>query len=85
MARFTALNGGPEFTFDEAISFEIDCDDQAEVDHYWESPSAKAGSTARAAGSRTSTALSWQVVPRQLYDLVFGPDARRGKRPRCRR
>ena len=48
--QFIALNGGPEFTFDEAISFQVDCADQEEVDHYWDDALARAARRARAAG-----------------------------------
>lgn len=53
--KFVGLNGGPEFTFNEAVSFQIRCADQDEVDHYW-SALGEDGEEARAAGSRTSTA-----------------------------
>jgi predicted 3-demethylubiquinone-9 3-methyltransferase (glyoxalase superfamily) len=71
---FTALNGGPEFTFDEAISFEIDCDDQAEADHYWQALG-EGGEYGQCGWLKDKYGVSWQVVPRQLYDFVFGPDA----------
>ncbi len=53
--QFLALNGGPEFTFNEAISFQVSCDSQEEVDHFWAKLS-DGGEEARAAGSRTATA-----------------------------
>ena len=53
---FVGLNGGPDFKFNEAISFVIDCEDQAEVDRYWDASSRAVASTARAAGSRTASA-----------------------------
>jgi len=73
---FVALNGGPEFHFTEAISLQIDCDDQAEVDHYWEALG-EGGEHGPCGWLKDRYGLSWQVVPRQLVDLVFGPDARR--------
>ena len=73
---FTALNGGPEFTFDEAVSFEIGCDDQAEADHYWEVLGA-GGEYSQCGWLKDRYGVSWQIVPRQAYDFIFGPDARR--------
>jgi len=73
--RFMALNGGPEFTFDEAISFVIDCQDQAEVDHYWDSLTADGGSPGPCGWLKDRFGVSWQVVPQRLYQLLEGPDA----------
>jgi predicted 3-demethylubiquinone-9 3-methyltransferase (glyoxalase superfamily) len=73
---FTALNGGPEFTFDEAVSFEIACDDQAEADHYWQALG-DGGEYSACGWLKDRYGVSWQIVPRQAYELIFGPDARR--------
>jgi predicted 3-demethylubiquinone-9 3-methyltransferase (glyoxalase superfamily) len=73
---FTALNGGPEFTFSEAVSFQIDCDDQAEVDHYWEALG-DGGEPGPCGWLKDRYGVSWQVVPRQLMEFVFGPDPKR--------
>jgi len=73
---FVALNGGPEFHFTEAISLQIDCDDQAEVDHYWEALG-EGGEHGPCGWLKDKYGLSWQVVPRQLFDFVFGPDTQR--------
>jgi len=73
---FTAINGGPEFTFDEAISFEIECDDQAEVDHYWQALG-DGGEHGPCGWLKDRYGVSWQVVPRQMYNLVFGDDAKK--------
>lgn len=70
---FVALNGGPEFRFTEAISLQIDCDDQAEVDHYWETLGA-GGEHGPCGWLKDKFGLSWQVVPRQLLELIGGPD-----------
>jgi predicted 3-demethylubiquinone-9 3-methyltransferase (glyoxalase superfamily) len=73
--RFTALNGGPIFTFNEAVSFEIVCDTQDEVDHYWEKLGAGGDPTAQQCGwLKDRYGLSWQVVPRRLHELVASPD-----------
>jgi predicted 3-demethylubiquinone-9 3-methyltransferase (glyoxalase superfamily) len=71
--EFTALNGGPEFTFSEAISFEIDCADQAEVDRYWEAL-AKSGEEGPCGWLKDRYGVSWQVVPRRLPELLNAPD-----------
>jgi predicted 3-demethylubiquinone-9 3-methyltransferase (glyoxalase superfamily) len=76
---FTALNGGPQFTFDEAISFQIDCADQEEADHYWYSLS-KGGQESQCGWLKDRFGLSWQVVPRRLVELLDDPDPQRATR-----
>ena len=71
---FTALNGGPQFTFTEAVSFEIDCTDQAEVDRYWEALIEGGGTHGPCGWLKDRFGVSWQVVPRQLGDYLEGPD-----------
>jgi predicted 3-demethylubiquinone-9 3-methyltransferase (glyoxalase superfamily) len=71
---FTALNGGPVFKFNEAVSFQIDCADQAEVDHYWDGLVAGGGQHDHCGWLKDRFGLSWQVVPRALFDLIRGPD-----------
>ena len=72
--EFTALNGGPQFTFSEAVSFEVDCADQAEVDRYWEAL-AKDGEEDPCGWLKDKFGVSWQVIPRRLVELLGGPDA----------
>jgi predicted 3-demethylubiquinone-9 3-methyltransferase (glyoxalase superfamily) len=72
--RFVGLNGGPEFTFSEAISFVIDCESQAEVDRYWGALTADGGSPGPCGWLKDRFGVSWQVVPTRLYELVGGPD-----------
>jgi len=72
--RFTGINGGPQFRFTEAVSFEIDCADQAEVDRYWDALVEGDGEHGQCGWLKDRFGLSWQVVPRQLGDYVGGPD-----------
>jgi len=72
--RFIGLNGGPDFQFSEAISFSIECDDQAEVDRYWEALVEGGGSTGQCGWLKDRFGVSWQVVPRQLPELLNGWD-----------
>ncbi|RGE21433.1 VOC family protein [Leucobacter sp. wl10] len=75
--RFLALNGGPEFRFTEAVSFVIDCADQAEVDRYWDELTSDGGEEGRCGWLTDRFGLSWQVVPRALVELLTDPDPRR--------
>jgi predicted 3-demethylubiquinone-9 3-methyltransferase (glyoxalase superfamily) len=69
--RFTALNGGPAFTFNEAVSFEIHCDTQEEIDYYWDKLTAGGDPKAQVCGwLKDRFGLSWQVVPAKLGDMV---------------
>jgi predicted 3-demethylubiquinone-9 3-methyltransferase (glyoxalase superfamily) len=77
--RFLALNGGPEFTFSEAISFEIECDDQAEVDRYW-AALGDGGEDGPCGWLKDRFGVSWQVVPRRLNELVADPDREKAQR-----
>ena len=71
---FIALNGGPDFTFNEAISLSIDCSDQAEVDRYWEALLADGGEPSVCGWLKDRFGVSWQVIPRQLPTLLASPD-----------
>ena len=69
--RFTALNGGPVFTFNEAVSIEVHCDTQAEVDEYWAKLTAGGDPKAQQCGwLKDKYGLSWQIVPKGLNELV---------------
>jgi len=70
---FMALNGGPEFTFNEAVSFVVDCADQDEVDHYWTRLS-EGGEEGPCGWLKDRFGLSWQVVPAALGELASDPD-----------
>ncbi len=76
---FVALNGGPQFTFTEAVSFQILCADQDEVDHYWERLS-DGGEEGPCGWLKDRFGLSWQVVPTVLLDLVGDADPGRAQR-----
>jgi predicted 3-demethylubiquinone-9 3-methyltransferase (glyoxalase superfamily) len=77
--RFIALNGGPEFSFSEAISFEIECADQEEVDRYWTTLS-EGGEEGPCGWLKDRYGVSWQVVPRRLNELVADPDREKAQR-----
>ncbi len=71
---FIGLNGGPDFKFSEAISFSIDCDDQAEVDRYWEALISGGGEPSMCGWLKDRFGVSWQVIPRQLPEMLQSPD-----------
>jgi predicted 3-demethylubiquinone-9 3-methyltransferase (glyoxalase superfamily) len=77
--RFTALNGGPQFTFSEAISFQIPCADQAEVDHY-STRLTEGGEQGPCGWVKDKFGLSWQVIPDRLQELLADPDPDRANR-----
>jgi predicted 3-demethylubiquinone-9 3-methyltransferase (glyoxalase superfamily) len=72
--KFAGLNGGPQFKFDEAISFQIHCADQGEVDYYWEKLTADGGKEGPCGWLKDRFGLSWQVVPTVLYEMLTGKD-----------
>ena len=76
---FTAINGGPEFTFDEAISFAIECADQDEIDYYWNKLS-EGGEEGPCGWLKDRYGLSWQVVPEGMVEMLNDPDQERGQR-----
>lgn len=79
--RFTALNGGPVFKFNEAVSFQINCDTQQEVDHYWSKLSEGGDQQAQQCGwLKDKYGLSWQVVPAVLIEMLMDPDVEKSQR-----
>jgi predicted 3-demethylubiquinone-9 3-methyltransferase (glyoxalase superfamily) len=78
--RMQGLNGGPEFHFNEAISFVIECQDQAEVDRLWEALTAHGGEPGPCGWLKDRYGLSWQIVPRELNQLMADPDPERARR-----
>ena len=77
--RFIALNGGPQFSFSEAISFQVLCADQDEVDYYWERLS-EGGEPGPCGWLKDRFGVSWQVEPTVLLDLIDDPDPDRAQR-----
>ena len=68
--KFTALNGGPHFKFNEAVSFQVMCEDQKEIDYYWDKLTAGGDPKAQQCGwLKDKFGLSWQVVPKNMPDL----------------
>jgi len=77
--RFTALNGGPQYKFTEAVSFYVDCESQEEVDYYWDKLSA--GGTIQQCGwLKDKFGLSWQIIPSALPRLLSNPDPQKAGR-----
>lgn len=72
--RFTAINAGPEFKFNEAISFLITCEDQKEIDYYWEKLS-KVPESEQCGWCKDQFGLSWQVVPKGMEEMMKSPNA----------
>jgi predicted 3-demethylubiquinone-9 3-methyltransferase (glyoxalase superfamily) len=71
--QFTALNGGPEFKFNESISFVVACDTQAEIDEYWETLTAGGGQPIQCGWLKDRFGLAWQIVPANLFELLKDP------------
>lgn len=76
---FVAMNGGPQFPFTEAVSFSVECVDQAEVDRYWDALS-QGGQTNVCGWLKDRYGLSWQIVPKVLPELLSGQDPERARR-----
>lgn len=75
---FRGINGGPDHAgFTETVSFSVTCKDQAEVDHYWESLTADGGEESVCGWLKDRFGLSWQIVPRRLYELLEDADPAR--------
>ncbi|HZF93212.1 VOC family protein [Streptomyces sp.] len=78
--RFVALNGGPEFTFNEAISFQIFCADQEEVDYYWTKLTENGGEPGPCGWLKDRYGVSWQVIPERLMTMISDPDTEKASR-----
>jgi predicted 3-demethylubiquinone-9 3-methyltransferase (glyoxalase superfamily) len=77
--EFVALNGGPEFTFNEAVSFQVNCETQEEVDEFWERLS-EGGETGPCGWLKDKYGVSWQIIPTALPELLGDPDPARAQR-----
>lgn len=77
--KFLALNGGPQFKFDEAISFQVFCDTQAEIDYFWTKLS-EGGSQGPCGWLKDKFGLSWQIVPSMIPDMLHDENSEKGKR-----
>jgi len=73
-SKYTALNGGPTFSFTEAFSIFILCQDQAEVDKYWDGLTSNGGTAGRCGWLKDKFGLSWQIIPKQLGECLGNPD-----------
>jgi predicted 3-demethylubiquinone-9 3-methyltransferase (glyoxalase superfamily) len=78
--KFMGLNGGPEFKFSEAISFQVHCDDQAEVDHYWNRFVEDGGEEGPCGWLKDKYGVAWQIIPAGAIELVTDPDPEKAKR-----
>lgn len=78
--KFTLMGAGPEFKFNESISFVIDCESQEEVDYYWNALTADGGEESQCGWLKDKFGVSWQVTPKQLTILMGDKDKEKGKR-----
>src|SRR3954471_10306110 len=78
--EFMALNGGPHFKFNEAVSFSVKCKDQAEVDKYWNALTADGGQESQCGWCKDKYGLSWQITPAALLTYTTGKDPEKAKR-----
>ena len=78
--EYTALNGGPDHTFTDAISFVVHCESQAEVDDYWAKLTANGGKEVACGWLKDKYGLSWQIIPTLLLELITDPDKAKAQR-----
>jgi predicted 3-demethylubiquinone-9 3-methyltransferase (glyoxalase superfamily) len=78
--KFVALNGGPQFKFNESISFVVNCETQNEVDYFWEKLTADGGEESQCGWLRDKFGVSWQVTPTVLIDMLHDKDAEKSER-----
>ena len=77
--KFSALNGGPQFTFNEAVSIVVPCADQAEVDYYWNRLT-EGGEEGQCGWLKDKYGLSWQIVPARFFEMIADPDTEKAAR-----
>lgn len=78
--EFMALNAGPQFKFNEAVSFFVKCKDQAEVDYYWDKLTANGGQESMCGWLKDKFGLSWQIIPDALGQLLFDKDPQKSQK-----
>ena len=78
--KFTALNGGPRFKFNESVSFVVNCETQEEIDYFWEKLSSDGGQESQCGWLKDKFGLSWQVVPTILPELISSKDPKKSER-----
>jgi predicted 3-demethylubiquinone-9 3-methyltransferase (glyoxalase superfamily) len=78
--EFIGLNAGPQFKFNEAVSFFVNCEDQAEVDYFWNALTADGGEESMCGWLKDKFGLSWQIIPKQLGELMGDPDPVKSQR-----
>jgi len=78
--KFTALNGGPDFKFNESISFVVNCDTQKEVDYFWEKLTADGGQESQCGWLKDKFGVSWQVTPTVLIEMLHDKDPKKSER-----
>ena len=78
--RFVGINGGPQFTFSEAVSFQITCEDQDEIDYYWDRLTRDGGQEGPCGWCKDRFGLSWQVTPAGMDEVFSDPDPKRAER-----
>jgi predicted 3-demethylubiquinone-9 3-methyltransferase (glyoxalase superfamily) len=78
--KFVALNGGPQFKFNESISFVVNCETQKEVDYFWEKLTADGGEESQCGWLRDKFGVSWQVTPTLLIDMLHDKDSAKSER-----
>lgn len=78
--QFDVLNAGPQFKFNEAISFFVSCEDQAEVDYFWEKLTADGGEESQCGWLKDRFGLSWQIIPKALGECLSNPDPEKSAR-----
>ncbi len=72
--QFMGLNGGPEFVFNEAVSFVVNCDTQQEIDHYWNTLTANGGKESQCGWLKDKFGVSWQIVPSMMGQIMSDPE-----------
>ena len=78
--KFTALNGGPQFKFNESVSFVVNCETQEEVDYFWQKLTADGGQESECGWLRDKFGLSWQVTPTVLIEMLHDKDPKKSGR-----